>query len=176
MSRISSIKPAMHWRPRSGGISFTSFPSSNGNDSCTGAMKSIYVDHKPTTPIDPDVLKGMLPFPRADFGNPSAAHALGRRGRPAAGRPRADVAALIGARADEIVFTSGGTEASNMAIRGAMNARADRHAVITTAIEHPATEECCRALATESHPVHRVAPMRDGCLDPDSVKIGRAHV
>jgi len=132
-------------------------------------MKSIYLDHNATTPIDPDVLKDMLPFLRDDFGNPSSAHALGRRARDAVEQARADVAALIGARADEIVFTSGGTEASNMAIRGAINARADRHAVITTAIEHPATEECCRALATESHPVHRVAPMRDGCLDPDSV-------
>ena len=130
-------------------------------------MKSIYLDYNATTPIDPDVLKDMLPFLRDDFGNPSSAHALGRRARDAVEQARAEVATLIGARADEIVFTSGGTEASNMAIRGAMNARADRYAVITTAIEHPATDECCRALASEGRPVHRVTPMPNGCVDPE---------
>jgi len=131
-------------------------------------MKPIYLDYNATTPIDPDVLKDMLPFLRDDFGNPSSAHALGRRARDAVDQARADVAALIGARADEIVFTSGGTEASNMAIRGAASARADRHAVMTTAIEHPATEECCRALASEGHPVHRLPPMPNGCIDPQT--------
>src|SRR5262245_3365405 len=169
MSRISSIKPAMHWRPRSGGISFTSFASSNGNDSFTGAMKSIYLDHNATTPIDPDVLKDMLPFLRDDFGNPSSAHALGRRARDAVEQARADVAALIGARADEIVFTSGGTEASNMAIRGAARLRGARGAIVTTAIEHPATEACCALLEQDGHPVQRITPQADGLVDPSAM-------
>src|SRR5262245_62775047 len=111
----------------------------------------------------------MLPFLRDDFGNPSSSHALGRRARDGVEQARADVAALIGARADEIVFTRGGTEASNIAIRGAMSARLDRHAVVTTTIEHPATEECCRLLEREGHPVRRVAPQPDGRVAAQAV-------
>src|SRR5262249_7738086 len=128
-------------------------------------MQPIYLDYNATTPVDPAVLADMLPFLRERFGNPSSAHPLGRLARDAVEQARADVAALIGARADEIIFTSGGTEASNIAIRGAMQVRLDRHAVVTSAIEHPATEECCRLLEREGHPVHRMAPDPDGCLD-----------
>src|SRR5215467_942179 len=101
-------------------------------------MHPIYLDHNATTPIDPDVLKAMLPFLREEYGNPSSAHALGRRARDGVETARAEVAALIGAQQDEIVFTSGGTEASNIAIRGAVSARPNRPTIVTTAIEHPA--------------------------------------
>jgi cysteine desulfurase len=133
-------------------------------------MTPIYLDYNATTPIDPAVLAEMLPFLREEFGNPSSAHPAGRRARDAIEQARADVAALIGASPDEIVFTSGGTESSNIAIRGAMGVNADRHAVITTGIEHPATEECCRLLEREGHPVHRIAPMPDGRVDADSAR------
>jgi cysteine desulfurase len=132
-------------------------------------MSPIYLDHNATTPIDEGVLTAMLPYLRDDFGNPSSNYALGRRARDAIEAARAEVAALIGAYADEIVFTSGGTEASNVAIRGAVSMNTDRHAVVTTAIEHPATEECCRLLEREGHPIARVASMPDGLLDPDAV-------
>ena len=80
-------------------------------------MQPIYLDHNATTPVDPDVLAAMLPFLREEFGNPSSAHALGRRARDAVETARAEVAASIGAQHDEIVFTGGGTEASNMAVQ-----------------------------------------------------------
>src|SRR4051794_773842 len=109
-------------------------------------MKPIYLDHNATTPIDADVLSAMLPYLREHFGNPSSAYALGRRAHDAIETARAEVAALIGAHADEIIFTSGGTEASNIAIRCAFSGRPGRQAIVTTLVEHPATEECCRML------------------------------
>src|SRR5262245_2983831 len=129
-------------------------------------MTPVYLDHNATTPVDPGVLKDMLPFLRDDFGNPSSAHALGRRARDAVEQARADVAALIGARPDEIVFTSSGTEASNMAIRGAARMRRERHAIVTTTVEHPATEACCALLEQDGHPVRRIAPDADGLVNP----------
>src|SRR5215475_3504041 len=134
----------MRWRPTSVVVRSTSSASSSGNSRWKKAclMQPIYLDHNATTPVDPAVLAEMLPFLRDSFGNPSSAHPLGRRARDAVEQARADVAALIGARADEIIFVSGGTEASNIAIRGVMNAKPDRPAVVTTTIEHPATEEC----------------------------------
>jgi cysteine desulfurase len=134
------------------------------------AMKTIYLDYNATTPVDPDVLKEILPFLRDDFGNPSSAHALGRRARDAVEQARVDVAALIGAHPDEIVFTSGGTEASNMAIRGAARMRSRRRAIVTTMIEHPATDACCALLENDGHPVHRVAPRSDGRVDPSAAR------
>jgi len=132
-------------------------------------MRPIYLDHNATTPVDPEVLAAMLPFLREEFGNPSSAHPLGRRAHAAVEQARAEVAALIGAAADEIVFTAGGTEASNLAIRGAVAAALSRRAVVTTTIEHPATEECCRLLEAAGHPVRRVAPRADGRVDPHAV-------
>lgn len=125
-------------------------------------MTDIYLDHNATTPVDPAVLDAMLPFLCEAYGNPSSAYPLGRRARDAVETARAEVAALIGAQPDEIVFVSGGTEASNTAIRGAAVARTGRRGVVTTAIEHPATEECCRLLERVGHPVRRVAPEPDG--------------
>ena len=132
-------------------------------------MRSIYLDHNATTPIDTSVLEAMLPFLREEFGNPSSAHALGRRANDAVEQARAQVAALIGARPDEIVFTSGGTEASNIAIRGAVVADPDRRAVVTTGIEHPATDACCSLLEGRGHRVARVRPLPDGVVDAEEV-------
>src|SRR5262245_9030445 len=132
-------------------------------------MHPIYLDHNATTPIDPAVLDAMLPFLRAEFGNPSSLYPLGRRAHAAIQNARAEVAALIGASADEIIFTSGGTEASNIAIRGAVGIDAGRRAIVTTAIEHPATESCCTLLARAGHPVSHVPPRPDGLVDPQQV-------
>jgi len=132
-------------------------------------MSTIYLDHNATTPIDPDAFNAMLPFLREEFGNPSSAHALGKRAHDAVELARTQVASLIGARPDEIVFTSGGTEASNIAIRGAVARDPDRTAVVTTAIEHPATDACCALLEGQRHPIARIQPASDGVVDAEAV-------
>jgi cysteine desulfurase len=131
------------------------------------AMKPVYLDYNATTPIDPAVLKTMLPYLGDEFGNPSSAHALGRRARDAVEAARAEVAGLVGALPDEILFTSGGTEANNIAIRGAASASPTRRAIVTTAIEHPATEACCAFLDAVGHTVTRVKPGADAVVDPE---------
>jgi cysteine desulfurase len=133
-------------------------------------MSVIYLDYNATTPVAPDVLDAMLPFWRGDYGNPSSAHALGRRAHNALEVARAEVAALIGAQPDEIIFTSGGTEASNLAIRGGVRINGARQgivtsAIVTSAIEHPATEACCALLEARGHPVRRIAPKQNGRVD-----------
>jgi cysteine desulfurase len=132
-------------------------------------MSAIYLDHNATTPVDPAVLDAMLPFLREQFGNPSSSYPLGRRARDAIENARAEVAALIGAQADEITFTSGGTEASNIAIRGAAKRDPQRTTIVTTAIEHPATEECCKLMACDGHAVRRVAPRPDGRVSAEAM-------
>ena len=96
---------------------------------------SIYLDHAATTPLRPEVLEAMLPYLTRDFGNPSSAHAFGRTARAALDEAHERVAARIGAESREIVFTSGGTEANNLAIKGAAWAgKARGHRLITTAV------------------------------------------
>lgn len=110
---------------------------------------AVYLDHNATTPVDPAVLDAMLPFLKAEFGNPSSAYPLGRRARAAVEAARAEVAALIGARPEEILFTGGGTEASNHAIRGVASAApVERRRIVTSTVEHPATERTVRRLAS----------------------------
>jgi cysteine desulfurase len=130
-------------------------------------IKPVYLDNNATTPVDPDVLKAMLPYLGDEFGNPSSAHALGRRARDAVENARAEVAGLIGARPDEILFVSGGTEASNIAIRGTAAANRTRSAIVTTAIEHPATEACCAFLQSQGRKVTRIAPNTDAVVDAE---------
>jgi cysteine desulfurase len=132
-------------------------------------MQTIYLDHNATTPVDPDVLQAMLPFLREEFGNPSTTYTLGRRAHLAVENARAEVAALIGASPDEIIFTSGGTEASNLAIRGAAMLDERRRTIVTSMIEHPATQACCELLERERHRVRRVPPRPDGRVDPQRV-------
>jgi cysteine desulfurase len=106
----------------------------------------IYLDHNATTPLLPEVVEAMLPYLRERFGNPSSGHVYGRRAREAIEAARAQVATLIGAEPSEIVFTSGGTEANNLAIRGAAAALPERKHIVTSVIEHPATTNPCRLL------------------------------
>ncbi|MDY7226481.1 cysteine desulfurase family protein [Hyalangium rubrum] len=108
--------------------------------------RPIYLDFNATTPVAAEVLEAMLPFLREEFGNPSSGHPYGRRAREAVERARAQVAALLGARAEEIFFTGSGTEANNLAIRGAAEARPERRHVLTSTVEHPATVQPCRYL------------------------------
>lgn len=125
----------------------------------------IYLDHNASTPIDPAVLDEMLPYLSKHFGNPSSGHAAGRAGRDAVERARERVAAAIGAHPDEIVFTSGGTEASNLAIRGSAEARPEPRRVITSAVEHPATAEPCAWLEAHGDAVTRLGVGEHGLVD-----------
>jgi cysteine desulfurase len=119
------------------------------------AVDPIYLDHNATTPIHPEVVEAMLPFLREHFGNPSSGHIYGQRARAAMERAREQVAGLLGAEPDEIVFTSGGTEANNLAIRGVAQLGARRH-LVTTTVEHPATAEPCGYLAQHQFEVTRI--------------------
>ena len=132
-------------------------------------MTAIYLDHNATTPVDTQVLEAMLPFLRGDFGNPSSSYALGRRAHAAVERARSEVAALIGAEPEEIVFTGGATEASNLAIRGAVAHSGAPRAVVTSNIEHPATDACCVLLERQGYTVRRVAAEPSGIVALEQV-------
>src|SRR6476469_10567717 len=110
--------------------------------------RRVYLDHSATTPVDPRVLQAMLPYLTEKFGNASSVHGFGQEARAAVDRARREVATLIGARPNEIVFVSGGTEANNLAIRGVCEAAAGhgRH-IITSAIGHSSVRGICEALA-----------------------------
>jgi cysteine desulfurase len=120
------------------------------------ASYPIYLDHNATTPILPEVVDAMLPYLREHHGNPSSSHAYGRRAHEAVERARRQVAGLIGCDEDEVIFTSGGTEANNLAIRGTLEARSERRHVVTTVIEHPATERPCAWLERHGVRITRV--------------------
>ena len=114
------------------------------------AQIPIYLDYNATTPIDPLVAAEMMPFLNQYFGNPSSAHSFGARTKLAVETARAQVAKAIGAQPDEILFTSGGSEANNTVILGVSRSLRDRgRHIITTAIEHPAVLEPCHALERE---------------------------
>ena len=108
-------------------------------------MESIYLDHNATTPLHPEVLEAMLPVLREDFGNPSSVHSFGRSVRVQLDEAREKVAKLIGAHSSEIIFTSGGTEANNLALLG-VSLRDKGKNIITSKIEHPSILNPCRQL------------------------------
>lgn len=121
----------------------------------------IYLDYNATTPVAPEAFEAMLPFLRDVYGNPSSSHMAGRRAHEAVEAARGQVAKLIGASADEIVFTSGGTEATNMALRGVFLAQPDRRHIVTSSFEHPATAETCLMLERQGLRVTRVSVASD---------------
>lgn len=134
-------------------------------------MKRIYLDHNATTPIRPEVLAAMLPYLTGEYGNASSIHAFGQNAREAVEQARSSVAALVGARAAEIMFTSGGTESDNHAILGAVAAApGNRKHVITSAIEHVAVLDACKALAKSGVDLTILPVDRDGRVDPEGVK------
>ncbi len=127
----------------------------------------IYLDYQATTPVDPRVLKLMLPYFSEKFGNPgSATHSFGREAAAACERAREQVAALIGAEAREIVFTSGATESNNIAIKGAgYFARDGRRHIVTAATEHKCVLESCKALAAEGFRLTVLPVEANGLVD-----------
>lgn len=116
----------------------------------------IYLDYNATTPLLPEVVDAMLPYLREHFGNPSSGHVYGRRARDAVARAREQVAALLMVDPGEVLFTSGGTEANNLAIRGIADGRATPGRIVTTVIEHPATERPCAWLEAHGWTVLRL--------------------
>src|SRR5439155_25429026 len=129
------------------------------------SMRKDYLDHSATTPLDPRVVAAMMPYLTDKFGNASSVHSFGQEARAAVDRARRQVATLIGARANEIVFTSGGTEANNLAIRGvcALAESRGRH-IITSAIEHPSVRGAIELLEKTGWEVTRLPVYDDGIV------------
>ncbi|MBI4469578.1 MAG: cysteine desulfurase, partial [Acidobacteria bacterium] len=132
--------------------------------------RRIYLDNSATTPVDPEVIQAMLPFLSQDFGNASSVHGFGQRARSALESARNQVARLIGATAGEIIFTSGGTEADNLAIKGSAEALREqgRH-IITSAIEHAAVLNSCAELEKRGFEVTRLPVNPEGLVSVDQV-------
>ncbi len=128
----------------------------------------IYLDYNATTPLDPAVVATMRPYLEQHFGNPSSGHAYGYAAKEALERARAQVAALLGCAPDEVIFTSGGSESDNQAIKGIAFARRERgNHIITSQIEHPAILNTCRYLqARHGFQVTYLPVDKDGLIDP----------
>ncbi|MFC1949872.1 cysteine desulfurase NifS [Chloroflexota bacterium] len=134
-------------------------------------MRRIYLDYAATTPTHPEVLKAMLPYFTDAFGNPSSIYSYGQEAKQAVETARANVARLIGARDEDIVFTSGGTEADNQAIKGVANANKSRgNHIITSSIEHHAVLETCLFLEKEGFKVTYLPVDEHGLVSPDDVR------
>jgi cysteine desulfurase len=134
-------------------------------------VKRIYLDHNATTPLDERVLAAMLPFLKEEFGNPSSLHWFGQRARGAIEEARSRVARLVGAEPAEIVFTASGSEADNMALRGALaRARAPRRKVVCSAIEHHAVLNTVKALRAEGCETELAGVGEGGRLELDDLE------
>lgn len=133
-------------------------------------FRRIYLDNSATTPVDPAVVEAMMPYLTEQFGNPSSIHFFGQQGRAAVDKARHQVAGLINARPNEIVFTSGGTEANNLAIRGVLeaNAKYGKH-VITSAIEHSAVRNVCEDLEKHGYTVTYLPVYENGVVRVEDV-------
>jgi cysteine desulfurase len=125
----------------------------------------IYFDNNATTKPLPEVIDGMLPFLRTEYANPSSVHQFGQSVRHRVECAREQVASLIGATSKEIVFTSGGTESINLAIRGVVAERPERRHLVTTAVEHSAVLQVMERLKGEGFTVDHVGVDRDGRID-----------
>jgi len=130
----------------------------------------IYLDNNATTAIAPEVREAMLPFLGAEFGNPSSAHSAGRAVREAIENARASVARLVGADEAEIVFTSGGTESDNSAIRGALEISPEKKHIITTRVEHEAVRKLCEKFQREGYRVSWLDVDSEGALELDQLR------
>jgi cysteine desulfurase len=133
-------------------------------------MKRIFLDHASTTKVDEEVIQAMLPYFSQFFGNPSSIHAFGREARAAIDTARAHVGDIIGARDDEIIFTAGGTESDNLAIKGIAYLNKEKRTmkgphIITSTIEHPGVLDVCRHLETQGFQVKYLPVDNQGLID-----------
>jgi cysteine desulfurase len=134
-------------------------------------METIYLDHSATTPVDPEVLGAMMRYFANHYGNPSSIHGFGQEAKRAVDEARGQVAALIGADPEEIVFTGGGTEADNMALMGtAFAGSPGRNHIITSAIEHHAVLNTCKYLETRGYVVTYLPVDSQGVVSPEDVQ------
>lgn len=134
-------------------------------------MDPIYLDYNATTPIDPAVAQAMLPYITEHFGNPSSGHIYGQRTKAAVDEARRQIATLLGCLDEEIIFTSGGTEANNYAIKGVVGAyRHQGNHIITSSVEHPAVIEVCRFLEAQGCRVTYLPVDEYGLVDPRQVQ------
>ena len=134
-------------------------------------MSQIYLDHSATTPLDPRVVEAMLPFYGAAFGNPSSIHSFGQEAKEAIDKGRRQVADLLHASPNEIIFTGSGTEADNMALIGIATQYApqDCH-IITSAFEHPAILETCKYLQKLGYAISYLPVTSEGIVEPESLR------
>ncbi|MBW1979983.1 MAG: cysteine desulfurase [Deltaproteobacteria bacterium] len=134
-------------------------------------MKPIYLDFNATTPIDPEVAEAMLPYLHEHFGNPSSSHWFGLQARKAVEQARQQVAALLGCAPEEIIFTSGGSEANNMAIKGvAFRHQHKGNHIITSTVEHPAVIEVCKYLQERGFETSYLPVDQFGLVDPQQLE------
>lgn len=132
--------------------------------------RKVYLDHSATTAVDERVLEAMLPFFRGSFGNPNSLHAWGREVRKAVDEAREKVAALIGAQPQEVLFTGGGSEADNLAVKGTAWARRDRgRHLITSAVEHHAVLDTMKWLGKNGFEVTVLPVDREGFVSPEAL-------
>jgi cysteine desulfurase len=135
------------------------------------STRRIYLDHSATTPSDPRVVDAMMPYLTERFGNASSVHSFGQEARAAVDRARREVAGLIGARSNEVVFLSGGTEANNLAIRGLCEAvEAHGRHIITSAIEHSSVRGICDSLEKRGWDITRLPAYEDGIIRIEDVR------
>ena len=130
----------------------------------------IYLDNNATTKVDPQVVEAMLPYLTEYYGNPSSMHTFGGQVGKAVLEARKQVGALLGANESEIVFTSGGTEGDNAAIRAALLAQPDKRHIVTTQVEHPAVLTLCKQLEKQGYTVTYLSVNRQGQLDLDELE------
>lgn len=130
----------------------------------------IYLDNNATTRVAPEVFDAMRPFLAGEWGNPSSSHAPGRAARQAVDAARAQVSRFLGAHADEIVFTSGGSESNNWAIGGFLEQNPDARHIVTTAVEHEAVRLLCDHLGIRGYEVTSLEVDRQGELDLDELR------
>ena len=134
-------------------------------------MKMIYLDHNATTPIDPEVAEVMIPYLKEHFGNPSSSHSFGIQTKKAVENARREVAALLGCQSDEIIFTSGGTESNNYAIRGVAETFRDKgNHIITSQVEHPAVINVCKYLEQKGFRISYMPVDQYGMIDPEDIE------
>jgi cysteine desulfurase len=134
-------------------------------------MKRIYLDYAATTPVDPQVLKAMQPYFFEEFGNPSSIHSFGQEAKKAIEEAREKVASFLGAKPEEIIFTSGGTESNNFAVEGVAYAQEKKgNHIVTTAIEHHAITEPCKFLEKHGFKVTYVGVDKYGLVNPSDIQ------
>jgi len=134
-------------------------------------QRRVYMDHAATTPVDPEVVEAMVPYFTEIYGNASSLHSFGREAHNAMEEARSRVARLINAHPEEIIFTAGGTESDNIAIKGAAYAnRSKGDHIITSTIEHPAVLETCRSLEKQGFKVSYIPVDKNGLIELESLR------